>query len=107
VGAATSDLPALALAAGLGASAKLWVPLAVVVALAIFVFKDREFRATPELIVGGVVVGLVIVGGWYITGHLGYLAEDPATLEEKFVATNSTGWSRTASPRRSPTRSSC
>lgn len=89
VGAATSDLPALALAAGLGATAKLWVPLAVVVALAIFVFKDREFRATPELIVGGVVVGLVIVGGWYITGHLGYLAEDPATLEEKFVATNS------------------
>ena len=35
------------------------------------------------------VVGLVIVGGWYISGHLGYLAEDPATLEEKFVATNS------------------
>jgi uncharacterized membrane protein YedE/YeeE len=43
----------------------------------------------PELIVGGVVVGLVIVGGWYISGHIGYLAEDPATLEEKFVATNS------------------
>jgi uncharacterized membrane protein YedE/YeeE len=41
------------------------------------------------LIVGGVIVGLVIVGGWYVSGHLGYLAEDPATLEEKFVATNS------------------
>ena len=37
---------------------------------------------------GGIVVGLVIVGGWYITGNVGYLAEDPATLEEKFVATN-------------------
>ena len=55
-------------------------------ALAVYVFKDRDFRTTPELIVGGVVVGLVIVGGWYISGHLGYLAEDPATLEEKFVA---------------------
>ena len=31
----------------------------------------------------------MIVGGWYISGHVGYLAEDPATLEEKFVATNS------------------
>ena len=31
----------------------------------------------------------MIVGGWYVSGHLGYLAEDPATLEEKFVATNS------------------
>jgi len=89
MGAATSDLPALIGAAGLGAAAKLWVPLVVAVALAVYVFKDREFRATPELIVGGLVVGLVIVGGWYISGHIGYLAEDPATLEEKFVATNS------------------
>ena len=31
----------------------------------------------------------MIVGGFYVSGHLGYLAEDPATLEEKFVATNS------------------
>jgi uncharacterized membrane protein YedE/YeeE len=88
-GAATSDLPALAVAAGMGAAAKVWVPVAVVLALAFYVFKDRDFRATPELVVGGVVVGLVIVGGWYISGHIGYLAEDPATLEEKFVATNS------------------
>ena len=41
------------------------------------------------MIVGGIVVGAVIVGGWYVSGHVGYLAEDPATLEEKFVATNS------------------
>lgn len=88
-GAATSDLPALLAAAGLGAAAKIWVPVAVVLALAAYVFKDREFRATPELVIGGVVVGLVIVGGWYISGHIGYLAEDPATLEEKFVGTNS------------------
>jgi len=89
IGAATSDLPAIIGAAGLGAATRAWVPLAVAAALAIYVFKDRDFRATPELIVGGIVVGLVIVGGWYITGHVGYLAEDPATLEEKFVATNS------------------
>ena len=31
----------------------------------------------------------VIVGGWYVSGHLGYVPEDPQTLEEKFVATNS------------------
>jgi uncharacterized membrane protein YedE/YeeE len=88
-GAATSDLPTLLAAAGLGAAAKIWVPVVVALALVAYVFKDREFRATPELIVGGVVVGLVIVGGWYISGHIGYLAEDPATLEEKFVGTNS------------------
>ena len=88
LGAATSDLPAIAAAVGLGA-ARAWLPFVVAALLLIYVFKDREFRTTPELILGGVVVGLVIVGGWYISGHLGYLAEDPNTLEEKFVATNS------------------
>jgi hypothetical protein len=53
------------------------------------VFASRDFRQSREMIVGGIVVGLVVVGGWYVSGHLGYLAEDPATLEEKFVATNS------------------
>lgn len=88
-GVTTSDLPALLGAAGLGAAAKIWVPVVIVLALLAYVFKDREFRTSPELIVGGLIVGLVIVGGWYISGHVGYLAEDPATLEEKFVATNS------------------
>jgi hypothetical protein len=65
------------------------VPLAVAAAIGVFVIADREFRTTAELIVGGLVVGAVIIGGWYLSGHVGYLAEDPATLEEKFVATNS------------------
>lgn len=87
-GAANSDLPAIAVAAGLGSAALTWLPLVVAAALLVYVFKDRDFRASPELIIGGIVVGLVIVGGWYITGHVGFLAEDPATLEERFVATN-------------------
>ncbi|MEP7329802.1 MAG: YeeE/YedE family protein [Betaproteobacteria bacterium] len=89
MGATTSDLPALLGAMGLSAAAKFWVPFVIAIALIIYVFKDREFRKTPELIIGGIVVGLVIVGGWYISGHLGYVAEDPATLEEKFFGTNS------------------
>lgn len=88
LGAASSDLPTLAAAAGMGAAALTWVPLVAGAALLVYVFKDRDFRASPALIVGGIVIGLVIVGGWYVTGHLGYLAEDPATLESKFVATN-------------------
>ncbi len=89
IGAATSDLPALAAALGLPAIVKLALPFALALALAVFVLKDRDFRAAPEMIVGGIVVGLVIVGGWYVSGHVGYLPEDPATLEEKFIATNS------------------
>ena len=89
LGAATSDLPTLAATFGLPIVAKIALPFVLAAALAIFVLKDAEFRASKEMIVGGIVIGLVIVGGWYVSGHVGYLAEDPATLEEKFLATNS------------------
>jgi uncharacterized protein len=56
--------------------------------LLVFVFRAREFR-TFDNVLGGAVAGLVVVGCWYLSGHVGHLAEDPATLEEKFLATNS------------------
>jgi uncharacterized membrane protein YedE/YeeE len=62
--------------------------LAISGGLFAFVFKAREFRSFDNVL-GGIVVGLVVVGGWYLSGHIGHLAEDPATLEEKFLATNS------------------
>jgi uncharacterized membrane protein YedE/YeeE len=89
LGAATSDLPALAGALGFPAAGKVALPFIVAVLLALYALGNRDFRRSRDLIVGGVVVGLVIVAGWYVSGHLGYLAEDPATLEERFVATNS------------------
>ena len=89
LGAATSDLPAILGALGAGAAAKAWLPFIVALALGGYVLANREFRAAREMIVGGIVIGAVIVGGWYVSGYIGYLAEDPATLEEKFIATNS------------------
>jgi len=88
--AAGQDLPSL-LAAWFGLDKRLALAapaLIVAGALLAFVFRAPEFRTFDNLL-GGVVVGLVVVGGWYLSGHLGHLAEDPATLEEKFVATNS------------------
>ena len=84
------DLPSLITSAGiLGPMAKWLVPLVIAIALLIFIFKDAEFRATREYVIGGLIVGAVIVGGWYVSAHIGHLAEDPKTLEEAFVATNS------------------
>ena len=37
----------------------------------------------------GVGVGAVVVGVWWVSGVLGHVAEDPNTLEETFLATNS------------------
>ena len=84
------DLPTLISAwsgAGL-AGVEIAVALAVAIALLVFVFKDRDFRTSFDHVFGGTVVGLVIVGGWYVTGHIGY-GENPETLETAFLGTNS------------------
>jgi uncharacterized membrane protein YedE/YeeE len=84
------DLPTL-IASFTGASLRVVEPvvaLAVAAALLAFVLKDREFRSSFDHILGGVVVGLVVVGGWYLTGHLGF-GENPETLEDVFFGTNS------------------
>jgi uncharacterized membrane protein YedE/YeeE len=84
------DLPSLlAPAFGVGRNILLVSLAAVIVAgLLVFIFKSRDFR-TFDNVLGGTVVGLVVVGGWILSGHVGHLPEDPATLEEKFLATNS------------------
>ncbi len=88
-GAAHSDLPSVVNALAGGGSVKLALSLAIAVAVATFALSARDFRESRAMIAGGLVIGAVIVGGWYVTGHLGHLAEDPRTLEEAFVATNS------------------
>ncbi|HUJ00756.1 MAG TPA: YeeE/YedE family protein [Usitatibacter sp.] len=84
------DLPTLlASATGIGArTAEAATAAAVALALLVFVFKDREFRTSFDHVLGGVVVGLVVVGGWYLTGHIGY-GENPDTLETMVMGTNS------------------
>lgn len=44
---------------------------------------------TLENLFAGIFVGLAICAIWWISGNLGYVAEDPNTLEEVFLVTNS------------------
>lgn len=69
-----------------------WIAAGVALAIAAFVLKDRAFRSDTERVVGAILLGLVVVGGWYVTGHLGFVAEDPETLQEAWLGT------RTARP---------
>ncbi len=62
--------------------------LAVGAPLAAVALAAREFRRLDNLL-GAVAVGLLVTAGWYVTGHLGYVAEHPETLQEAFVGTNS------------------
>ncbi|MEW5942283.1 MAG: YeeE/YedE family protein [Pseudomonadota bacterium] len=83
------DLPSL-LAGMAGTDRKtLQIALAAAIsgALLIFAFMSRDFRSNPEQVIGGIVVGLLVTAGWYVTGHIGY-AENPETLETVFFGTN-------------------
>jgi hypothetical protein len=76
------DLPAL-----LGVSRAV-LAAAIGGAMLVFVYWSKAFRSSFDYTLGGVVTGLVVVGGWYVSGVLGHVAEDPQTLQEAFVATN-------------------
>ncbi|MDQ3028366.1 MAG: YeeE/YedE family protein [Pseudomonadota bacterium] len=89
-GLPSQDLPTLIAAWSGGSKRVVEAAVALVVAggLLAFVFKDRDFRTSFDHVLGGAVVGLTIVGGWYVTGHLGF-GENPQTLEDTFFGTNS------------------
>lgn len=55
---------------GLEANRPLNYTLAALIAIVMFVwvFKSRDFRDQPDHILGGAVVGLAVVAGWYVTG---------------------------------------
>jgi uncharacterized membrane protein YedE/YeeE len=57
--------------------------------LVAFALASREFRADRRNAIGAAIVGLSVVAVWWVSGHWGHLPEDPRTLEEVFVATNS------------------
>ena len=69
-------------------AALIWAAGLVGGGLLLFVLCRRDFWKT-ENFVAGVGVGLAVLAGWYVSGHLGHLAEHPETLEEAFLATNS------------------
>jgi hypothetical protein len=83
------DIPALLTAAGLDPkTAFLVATLGIGGGLTAFCLFKRDFWTFDNLL-AGFGIGLAVVAAWYVSGHLGYLAEHPDTLEEAFIATNS------------------
>lgn len=82
----TQDLPTL-LAHAFEASVTPWrwgLGIAVAALLAIWALSDRRARA-PRPLLGALAVGLLIAALWWVAGDLGYIAEDPRTLEPRFL----------------------
>jgi uncharacterized protein len=89
--AGTQDLPAWLARAGLGAETLLRPLLALLLgaALAAWIFSDAGFRAERGAVLGGAGIGALVVAAWFLTGHLGFVAEHPDTLEPAWLATSS------------------
>ncbi len=88
--ASSQDLPSLA-ASAFGV-AKPWAAQVLGTllggGLVVWALARREGRAR-DVLLGGIGIGAVIAAMWWVSGRLGYVAEDPNTLQEAFVGTNS------------------
>ncbi|MCJ0763322.1 YeeE/YedE family protein [Variovorax terrae] len=49
----------------------------------------RRSGELPNNLLAGLGIGAVVAAMWWVSGHLGYVAEHPETLQEAFLATNS------------------
>lgn len=67
-----NSLPSLLARLGLGeVVSRTLAAVAIVVALVLFAVAQPAFRRSPGQIAAGVIVGLLVAGGWFVTGHLG------------------------------------
>lgn len=67
-----SSLPSVLVMLGLAEPlSRALAAAAIVVALISFAFAHAGFRRSPGQIAAGVIVGLLVAGGWYVTSYLG------------------------------------
>lgn len=52
------------------ATARLWIGLALVVAIAAYAFKSADFRGSFDNILAGLVVGLAVLALWYVSANV-------------------------------------
>jgi len=68
--AGKQDIGTLLAGAENAATGRLWAGLILSLLLLIFVFKSGDFRGSLDNILGGLVVGLVVIGAWYVTSNI-------------------------------------
>jgi uncharacterized membrane protein YedE/YeeE len=84
------DLPSvLSASVGMGKEQLRWI-LSIVIGGAFIAYAliKKSFWSVDNLL-AGVGVGLAITAIWWVSGHFAHLEEDPNTLQEAFLVTNS------------------
>jgi uncharacterized membrane protein YedE/YeeE len=75
---ATQRLPMLAGLSGQGVTV---AAIVIGTAIAIYAFAHRGFRAAPRFAVTGLLIGAIVVAGWWATGIAGYDSFDSRRIE--------------------------
>lgn len=62
---------------------RLWVPTGLIVAGAIlfYCFKDQRFRSSRRDVIAGILIGLAVASGFYVTGTFGADPFDPVRVQ--------------------------
>lgn len=79
----------IATAAGVESGSVVTLAVAALLGLGLvmYSFASKTFRSSIDNVLAGIVIGLIIPAGWYITGVLGYDDFDPVRFESyTFVA---------------------
>ena len=83
------DVPAFLTANGFDPTSALMLAAGVIGgALLLFALADRTTRRA-DIWLSGAIIGATVIAAWYVSGHVGHVAEHPETLEEAFIGTNS------------------
>lgn len=65
-----------------------WLAVAVAMALIVWALR-RSGGLGLESVLGGIGVAACVTAMWWVSGHLGFVAEHPDTLESVYLATHS------------------
>jgi hypothetical protein len=66
-----------------------WIVTLLVAAGVLALAWRMRSQVKPAHWIGGIVVGLLVAAAFYLTGNLGYLPENPETLEPAWLGTQS------------------
>lgn len=75
------DLGSLFMGADNAVSGRLIIGLILVATLSFFIFKSKDFRSDKDHVVGGVLIGLCVLGAWWVTSNIALNIDgEPMTL---------------------------
>ncbi len=65
-----------------GETVRMYAGIVIALVMMLFIFRSAEFRGSFDNILSGVVVGLAVLGGWYLSSSIMITVpdEDPMTL---------------------------